>query len=135
MNNDIIRMTRELAKAIVSDEIYTNYSNAKAAVECDGKLTEQTEELERLRGEYFRFQESDPVKAAGIEKQFSDLYDEIMVNPNMKTFNFARQELDDTMTYIIGILNMSVNGHDPDTCEPDISAGGCSGNCSGCSGC
>ena len=132
---DIIGMTRELAKAIVSDQIYTNYAAAKAAVESDGELTKMTDRLEALRSEYFGCYESDPAKAADLEEQFKDLYDEIMVNETMKTYNFARQELNDTMTYITGILNMSVNGHDPDTCEPDISAGGCSGDCSGCSGC
>ena len=132
---DIIAMTRELAKAIVSDGIYTRYLDAKTAVEKDSGLTKMTDELEKLRQEYFACYETDPGKGAELEERFKDLYDEIMVNDTMKTFNFARQELNDTMTYVIGILNMSVNGHDPETCEPDISAGGCSGDCSGCSGC
>ena len=135
---DIIKMTRELAKAVIADEIYVKYKTAKAGVDEDGVLGAKLRELEDVRALYYSAQEGDepdPAAAHAAEARFGELYEDIMLDEKMKAYNFARSELDELMSRVVGILNMSVNGADPDTCEPDLVPGGCSGECGGCGGC
>jgi hypothetical protein len=53
-----------------------------------------------------------------------------MMNPNMQAYEKARQDIDELMNYLTGILAMCVNGDDPETCDPK--AHQCGGDCSGC---
>ncbi len=131
-------MTRELAKAVLADELYVRYKNAKTAVDDDEALGAQLAALEEVRAQYFaaaQGEDPDPAAAADAERRFNDLYEEIMLNDKMRTYNFARSELDELMNKVVGILNMSVNGADPDTCDPESVQGGCSGSCGSCGGC
>ena len=131
-------MTRELAKAVIADEMYVSYKNAKTAVDNDAALGAKLAELEDVRAQYFgatQGEEPDPAAAAAAERRFNDLYEEIMLNDKMRAYNFARSELDELMNRVVGILHMSVNGADPDTYEPESVPGGCSGECGGCGGC
>lgn len=131
-------MTRELAKAVIADEIYVKYKTAKAGVDEDEVLGARLRELEDVRALYYSAQEGDepdPAAAHAAEARFGELYEDIMLDEKMKAYNFARSELDELMSRVVGILNMSVNGADPDTCEPELVPGGCSGECGGCGGC
>ena len=70
-----------------------------------------------------------------FDEEFRSVYSDVMINENMKKYEEARQEVDNMMNYVMQILSLCVNGEDPDTCEPSNEEGGCSGNCSACSGC
>ena len=50
----------------------------------------------------------------------------------MAAYNEAKNGMDMLMNQINAILVMSVNGEDPETCDP---APSCTGSCSTCGGC
>lgn len=133
---NVIEITRELGKALQSDEKYTAYYAASAAVEAD-------EELQKLIGEYnlCRMQlntemskaEKDSDKIAKINEEFRSIYGRIMGNANMVAYNSAKADMDDLLNKINSIITLCANGEDPATCEPATHS--CSGSCSTCGGC
>ena len=132
---DIIKMTRELGKAIQQDERYTAYMSAKAANDSD-------EELQKLIGDFnlkrmnINQEMSNPEKSEERLKQLDEelkaIYAQIMGNDGMIAFNTAQNELEQLIGDVNQIITMCANGEDPDTCEVQH---GCSGSCSTCGGC
>lgn len=131
---NVIELTRQLGKAIQADERYSAYITARNNNDAD-------EELQKLIGEFNmgRMQlnremsktDKDQDKIADMNLKIRELYGKIMENPNMASFNDAKQAMDDLMIEVTGILQMSANGEDPETCEPK----NCTGSCSTCGGC
>ncbi len=135
---DVIKMTRELGKAIQQDEKYLKFTQAKKANEADDKLNELIGKLNLIQLSYQQEAEKetpDEAKMKQFDEEFRSVYSDVMINENMKKYEEARQEVDNMMNYVMQILSLCVNGEDPDTCEPSNEEGGCSGNCSACSGC
>ena len=135
---DVIKMTRELGKAIQQDEKYLKFTEAKKANEADDKLNELIGKLNLIQLSYQQEAEKetpDEAKMKQFDEEFRSVYGDVMINENMKKYEEARQEVDNMMNYVMQILSLCVNGEDPDTCEPVNEEGGCSGNCSSCSGC
>ncbi len=135
---DVIKMTRELGKAIQQDEKYLKFTEAKKANEADDKLNELIGKLNLIQLSYQQEAEKetpDEAKMKQFDEEFRSVYGDVMINENMKKYEEARQEVDNMMNYVMQILSLCVNGEDPDTCEPANEEGGCSGNCSACSGC
>ncbi len=134
---DLIKLTRELGAAIQEDERYLELHRANVANENDTKLNELLNEIRMVQMSYQNEAskpEPDDDKLQAYDKRFNEIYDEISMNPNMQAFQVARQEIDDLMQYITGILSLCVNGEDPATCEP-VNESSCSGECSSCSSC
>ena len=104
----VIEATRELGKAIQADERYAKLMAAKEANE--DKMNE-------------------------YDKEFREVYTEVMTNENMRNYEEARQEVDNMMNYVMQLLSMVVNGEDPETCDPAKIQGDCTGSCSTCGGC
>ena len=77
--------------------------------------------------------EKDKARIDQLNAEMRTLYAEIMKNPHMLAFSAAKDEVDKLANQINTILMMAINGEDPD--EIDVSAAGCGGNCSSCSGC
>ena len=67
-----------------------------------------------------------------LNEELKALYQEVMSNKNMAEYNEAKNDVDMMMNQVNAILVMSVNGEDPETCNP---APSCGGSCSSCSGC
>ena len=135
---DVIKMTRELGKAIQQDEKYLKFMEAKKANEADDKLNELIGKLNLIQLSYQQEAEKetpDEAKMKQFDEEFRSVYGDVMINENMKKYEEARQEVDNMMNYVMQILSLCVNGEDPDTCEPANAEGVCSGNCSACSGC
>ena len=123
---DVIKMTRELGKAIQQDEKYLKFMEAKKANEADDKLNELIGKLNLIQLSYQQEAEKetpDEAKMKQFDEEFRSVYGDVMINEN------------NMMNYVMQILSLCVNGEDPDTCEPANAEGGCSGNCSACSGC
>ena len=133
----VIEATRELGKAIQADERYLKLAAATKANESDDALNNLISKLNLIQMSYQHEAENgaDEEKMNGYDKQFRELYDEIMVNENMKNYENARQDVDDMMNYVMQLLSMVVNGADPETCDPAAQQSGCSGSCSTCGGC
>ncbi len=131
---NVIEITRQLGKAIQQDKRYLDYIAARQKNDAD-------EELQKLIGEFNmgRMQlnremsksDKDQDKISELNLKIRDLYAKIMSNENMAQFNDAKQDFDDLMIEINGILQLCANGEDPDTCEPQK----CTGSCSTCGGC
>ena len=132
---DIIKMARELGKAIQQDDKVIAYNLARQHNDSDEKLQEligkfnlKRLELNNVLGKADR----DTDRIAQLDKEIKEIYAEVMNNPNMIAYNTTKQEVDRMMNFVTQILTGSVNGEDPDSIEEQT---GCSGSCEGRSGC
>lgn len=127
------KLTRELGKAIQQDERYSALQKAIEANEKDTALNELMSKIQLIQvsAQHEASKENpDEGKMQAYNEEFRGVYTEIMMNPNMQAYEKARQDMDELMNFLTGILAMCVNGDDPDTCDP--TAHQCSGDCSGC---
>ncbi len=132
---DLEKLTRELGKAIQQDERYLNFEKARLANEQDTALNELMSKIQLIQMSYQHEaskEDADEGKMKAYDEEFRGVYAEIMQNENMKNYDAARQEIDDMMNYLTGILALCVNGEDPDTCDPK--AHSCGGDCCECGG-
>ncbi len=127
------KLTRELGKAIQQDERYSALQKAIEANEKDTALNELMSKIQLIQvsAQHEASKENpDEGKMQAYNEEFRGVYTEIMMNPNMQAYEKARQDIDELMNFLTGILAMCVNGDDPDTCDPK--AHQCGGDCSGC---
>ena len=135
---DVIEITRQLGEAIQQDDRYIAFMEAKRANEEDMELNAMIGKLNLVQMAYQNESykdEPDEKKLEEMDKEFRQLYGDIMLNENMKRYEERKQTVDDMMNYLIGILSQCVNGADPATCEPAPAEGECTGSCSTCGGC
>ena len=131
---DIIEITRQLGAAIQQDERYLAFHEARKANEADTDLNDMINKIQLIHMSYQHEASKDDAneeKLAAYDKEFSDVYKEVMSNPRMQAFEQAKQGLDSLMKNITGILTLSAQGEDPATCEYQS----CGGDCSSCGGC
>ena len=132
---DIIELTRQLGAAIQKEEAYKAFHKAKEVNEQDDELNELINKIQLIHMSYQHEAAKDDAneeKLQAYDKEFSDVYRQVMANPNMQSFEKAKDELDVLMKRITGILSLCAQGEDPETCEYNA---GCSGDCSSCGGC
>lgn len=135
---DIIELTRELGKAIQSDERYKVFVEAK-------KASEQDKELQDLIGEFNLASmsidnemqkpegERDGVKIREYNENIRNIYGKVMQNDNMIAYNSAKADYEKMLKRIKDIIELCADGEDPETCEPEEIS--CTGNCASCGGC
>lgn len=131
---DIIELTRQLGAAIQKEEAYINFHKAKEVNEADDELNALIDKIQLIHMSYQHEANKDDAnedKLAAYDKEFTEVYQQVMANSNMKAFEQAKAELDAMMKQITGILTLCAHGENPETCEYQPS---CSGNCSSCSG-
>ncbi len=132
---DIIKMTRELGKAIQQDEKYKAYMAAKEANDNDAELQKLIGDFNIKRmniNQAMSGENKDSNRLKELDEELKALYADIMGRDNMIAFNTAQNELEQLISDVNQIISMCANGEDPDTCQ--ISHG-CSGSCSTCGGC
>ena len=76
--------------------------------------------------------EKDGDKVKELNGQLKDTYPAIMGRESMMNYNIAKGELDVLVNQINAVIEHTLDGDDPMTC--DI-ASNCTGSCSTCSGC
>ncbi|MDD2955999.1 MAG: YlbF family regulator [Oscillospiraceae bacterium] len=133
---DVIRMAKDLGKAIQADDRYLAMRLAMEANDNDEELQAQIGEFNLKRmalNQEIQKEERDQEKMNELDKEIKTLYGAIMGNPKMVVFTSTKQEMDSLMNFINQILVMSVNGEDPETAEMNETS--CTGSCSSCSGC
>lgn len=133
---DLIKMARELGKAIQESEEYKVLEQAKALNDKDRELQEMIQSFNMTRVQIstaMQTEEPDEAKIKEYNEELKDKYTKIMANPNMLAFNAAKQEMDYIMNGISTILMAAVNGEDPETCDEHPAS--CGGSCSTCGGC
>ena len=134
---DLMKITRELGAAIQLDERYLAYVAAKAANDADSDLNALIGKLNLIQLSYQNEAQGDAPDEAKLntfDKEFREVYGELMLNKNMQVFEEAKNSVDAMMNDIIEILRLCVNGADPATCEPEPEEHNCSGDCHSCGG-
>lgn len=135
---DVIKATRELGKAIQSDERYKAYVEAKEANDKDESLQAAIGEfnLKRQNMQIEMNKEEDEQNQEKLQEMNNELqacYEKVMSNPNMANFAVVKTAIDQLLQEVNMIIAMCCEGEDPDTCEPHHE---CSGDsCSTCGGC
>lgn len=134
---DIIEAARQLGAAIQADERYKKFCEAK-------KANDEDKDLQALIGEFNLARlaidnelskedgEKDEQKIKEFNANLRQIYGKVMCNDSMMAFSKAKAELEEVMKRVNGIIDLSLDGADPATCEP---AEGCTGSCATCGGC
>lgn len=136
MKLDIIELSREIGRKLQEDERYLNLKIAQQNSDEDEKLQELIGEFNLKRmsiNNETTKEEKDNKKIDELNTQIRDLYESIMKNENMSAYNIAKNEFDQMIKRVNGIIMNSAAGEDPNT--TDLEESSCNGNCSGCSGC
>lgn len=134
---DVIAIARELGAALQKDERYLKLAAAQKANEEDTALNELISKLQLVQLSFQQEaskEDKDDAKLQEMDAEFSQLYAQVMANPNMQAYQNAAQEVDKLMKYVNGIFTLCLQGQDPATCEPEEEHH-CSGECSSCGGC
>ncbi len=132
---DIIELARQLGREIQQDEAYIKMRTAEQVSEEDSELQELIEEYNEKRiaiNVEASKTDRDDDKMQALNKEMRALYAKVMSNENMKTYNKAKQQFDTKLQQVLGIIQNSALGDDPDTTDP---VSGCTGSCSTCGGC
>ena len=134
---DILTLAREIGTAIQQNEQYIDYKIKEQNVECDKELQDMIEDLNlkkvSINNEISK-ETTDHEKIDELNTKIGELYNKIMQSETMKIYNEAKQKFEETLRKVSFIINSSAAGQDPYTIDPE-SDGGCTGSCSGCSGC
>lgn len=134
---DVIAIARQLGAALQQDERYLALKKAQETNEADNELNEKIAKLQLLQLSFqqeAQKEEKDSAKLQEMDKEFGQLYSQIMANENMKAYEAAAAEIDGLMKYINGIFSLCLQGEDPETCEPKDEHD-CHGDCCDCGGC
>ncbi len=136
---DIIAKARELGAMLQQDERYLNLMQAQKVNEADNALNELIAKIQLIQLSFQQEagkEDRNEQKLEAYDKEFGQIYSQIMSNPNMQAYEAARGEIDKLMQYITGIFSLCLQGEDPATCEPkEEHEHNCGGECSSCAGC
>ncbi len=133
---DIIELTRELGKALQSDQRYLNMRLAQ-------QQSDEDEALQQLIGEFnlkrmainneAQKEDRSEETLQRLNQELRQVYAQIMQNEHMGKYNDAKTEFDALLQRVTGIIGLCADGEDPETC--DYNAASCGGDCSSCGGC
>ncbi len=133
---DIMDAVRALGVAIQEDARYKALVEARRANDADKELQEIIGEFNvasmSIDNELAKGDEKDVEKVKDYNATLRRLYGRIMCNENMIEFNKAKAEFESLMRKVNGIIELSIDGENPLTCEPEE---GCTGSCATCGGC
>lgn len=126
---EIFDKARELGLAVVNSEVYQNLKKAEAEQETDKEAMELLKSYSDLRTELGKeIQAGEPTaeRMMEIRTLLNDEYKKVTDNPTVAAYILAKNELEAVLNQMNTILSYYINGEQE---------GGCSGDCSGCSGC
>ena len=134
---DTIAVARELGRRIQSEEAFIRLQMAREAADHDKELQQAISRFSMIRAQMDEEtakpeEERNNEQFQNLGKEFRTVYAEIMSNPNMISYNEAKDSLDIIIRRISAIIEKSVDGEDPDTADYTAS---CSGSCATCGGC
>ena len=128
--NKVQECARALVEAIVASEEYKNMQIAEAEAMNDPAATEAMSRFMELRAkmdEAMGMPEPNPEMLAEYGKQMDDVQRTLNSLPSIDAMTSSRQAFSGLMNQVNKILEFIIAG--------EVEQGGCSGNCSGCSGC
>lgn len=132
---DVIKIARELGKAIQADERYQKFAEAQQKNDSDKELQEAIGEFNLKRAQLnaeVHKTDKDTEKIKEMDAELKAMYAKIFENKNMIEYTNAKKEIEEIINHVNAIISGSVSGQDPDGIDP-VSA--CAGDCGGCAGC
>lgn len=133
---NIIKLTRELGAAIQESDAFKNYTAAKKANDDSAELQKMIGEFNLIRmrmDEALSAENKDEEALKADNEKMRSLYAEIMKSKEMTDYNEAKTVLDDVVKQVYGLLELILNGEDPQTAHYEEH--NCGGNCGSCGGC
>jgi len=123
---------RALGEAIVASEQYKNMQMTEQAAMSDPTVAELMArylELKNALGDAMCQPDADPEVISRYGQEMDEVQQQLTAMPAVDAMTSARQQFSELMTQVNHVLEFIITGELPQ------SSGGCSGNCSGCSGC
>jgi len=123
---------RALGEAIVESEAYKNMQVTEKAAMSDSAVTDAMArylELKEALGNLMCQPDPDPELMARYGQEMDEIQQQMNNMPVVDEMTSARQQFSELMNQVNRILEYIITG------EVEQTGGGCSGNCSGCSGC
>jgi len=123
---------RALGEAIVASEEYKNMQVTEQAAMSDPTVAElmaRYMELKNALGDAMCQPDADAEVITRYGQEMDEVQQQLTAMPAVDAMTSARQQFSELMTQVNHVLEYIITGELPQ------SSGGCSGNCSGCSGC
>ncbi len=133
---NIIKLTRELGAAIQESDAFKNYTAAKKANDDSAELQKMIGEFNLIRmrmDEALSAENKDEEALKADNEKMRGLYAKIMQSKEMTDYNETKTVLDDVVKQVYGLLELILNGEDPQTAHYEEH--NCGGNCGSCGGC
>lgn len=131
---DLIEATRAVGAALQEHPAYQKMQAVSA-------LCDQDKELQDMIGQFnltrmnlnaeMQKPERDDEKLQQLNANLQAMYDRVMAFPSMAAYNAAKEDLDNLLKRISGIINNCAEGEDPATTDYNP----CTHDCSTCGGC
>ena len=122
---------RALGEAIVASEEYKNMQVTEQAAMSDPTVAElmaRYMELKQALGDAMCQPDADPEVISRYGQEMDEVQQQLTAMPAVDAMTSARQQFSELMNQVNHVLEFIITGELPQS-------GGCSGNCSGCSGC
>ena len=108
---------RELGKEIQADPRFKALKEAAAVNDKDEALQAKMQELQLISLKYqqeaTKGEEADAEKIGELQKQYQDLYNEVMALESMMNYSAAAAEMEQMAQYISGMIGLFFDGQDP----------------------
>lgn len=122
---------RALGEAIVASEEYKNMQVTESAAMSDpavADLMARYMEVKNTLGEVMCQPDADANLISKYGQEMDEIQQQLTAMPAVDAMTTARQKFSELMNQVNSVLEYIITGELPQQ-------GGCSGNCSGCSGC
>ncbi|NCC06858.1 MAG: YlbF family regulator [Clostridia bacterium] len=137
MSKDAITMFKEAAVQLQKEAEYLALTGTKEKNDADEALQQMIGDFNLARidlnSELSKAEDKNQDRIAELNTKVNNLYNDIMANESMISYNESRTEMESVVNYINAIVNTAVNGGDPMTVEEPSSS--CTGSCGSCGGC
>ena len=130
----VMQKAQELADAIVASEVYRKMKDLEEALQNDEAAAEAVNDMARKRQkveELLTEKGMDPEELKKANQEMIQAEKIMNANPKVAELKNARKSFSSMMDNVNRVLRLVITGE----IREDDFQGGCSGNCSGCSGC
>lgn len=127
----VTECARALGEAIVASDEYKNMQIAESTAMSDPAVADAMArylELKNTLGEVMCQPDADADLISKYGQEMDEIQQKLIAMPAVDAMTGARQKFSEMMNQVNSILEYIITGELPQQ-------GGCSGNCSGCSGC
>lgn len=127
----VTKCARALGEAIVASDEYKNMQIAESTAMSDPAVADAMArylELKNTLGEVMCQPDADADLISKYGQEMDEIQQKLTAMPAVDAMTGARQKFSEMMNQVNSILEYIITGELPQQ-------GGCSGNCSGCSGC